>query len=273
MLRIFRRAVLAAGLIVAGLTLTGCEQPDFSTVRFKPAKVDPKAFKSAFRAYFFARGQRPVSWGNEFLYHARSLAEREYQPLANTTVLLDEGRQMTTDDGGLVALDGMSKGFHSLRVTHEGVQYATHFRIKREQVTLVVCELRPGGILASAASLIPHSFLTVEPFKRLLAFHQGVDRVLDVYESVLQGKQSERWERLLADDYADGQGGKEDFIRALRLRSTRDAGFRVLGRQCELNEKTAYVVAQLRRDGNPDFVRLELKGMRDGTWRISSIQD
>lgn len=267
------RLCLAAGLAVAGFSLTGCEQPDFSTVKFKPVKVDPKAFKSAFKAYLFVRGQRPVAWGNEFLYHARSLAEREYLPLSNTTVLLDEATRLTTDDGGLVALDGMSEGHHSLRVKHDGVEYATHFRIKREQVTLVICEIRPGGVMASAASVIPHSFLTVQPFKRLLAFHQGTDKVLDIYQGVLQGKNSERWEKLLAEDYSDGQGGKEDFIRALRLRGQRDPSFRVHGRQCELGEKSAYVVAQLTREGNPDFVRLELKGAHDGTWRITSIQD
>lgn len=271
--KMFRRLLLAAGLAVAGCLLTGCEQPDFSTVKFKPVKVDPKAFKSAFKAYLFVRGERPVAWGNEFLYHARSLAEREYLPLGNTEVLLDEATRLSTDDGGLIAHDGMSEGYHSLRVKYEGVEHSTHFRIKREQVTLVICEIRPNGVMASAASLIPHSFLTVQPFKRLLAFHQGADKVLDIYQGVLQGKSSERWERLLAEDYSDGHGGKEDFIRALRLRSQRDPGFRVHGRQCELSEKTAFVIAHLTRDGNPDFVKLELKGAHDGTWRITSIQD
>src|ERR1051326_8192654 len=99
---------------------------------------------------------------------------------------------------------------------HDGASYATHFR--------VVCELRPGGVLASSATLIPHSFLTVSPFKRLLAFHQGMDKVLGVYEAAAQGRQTERWERLLADDYSDGSGGKEDFMRALKLRSAEERG-------------------------------------------------
>lgn len=268
-----RGAAALAGLVVATLVLTGCEQPDFSSVRFKPTRVDPKAFKTAFKGYVFVRGQPKVAWGNEFLFHSRSLAEREYQPLAGATVLLDEASRMVTDDSGRIALDGIAEGFHTLRFQRGGASFATHFRVKREQVTLLVCELRSGGVMAASASLIPHSFLTVQPFKRLMAFHQGVDRVLSVYEGVLQGKRSDRWERLLADDYSDGQGGKEDFIRALRMRSARDPAFRVLGRQGELGDKTAYVVAQLHREGNPDFVRLELRGAHDGAWRIASIQE
>src|SRR5207253_10526226 len=141
-------------------------------------------------------------------------------------------------------------GFHTLRFEKDGASYATHFRVKREQVTLIVCELRRGGVLASSTTLIPHSFLTVSPFKRLLAFHQGMDKVLGIYESAAQGNAGERWEKLLADDYADGTGGKDDYLRAMKLRAGEERGLRVLGRQGELTEKNAYVVAELQRQGN-----------------------
>jgi len=260
-------------LSALALLVTACENPDFTGVKFKPPKVDPKAFKTAFRAYFFERRHQEPVWGNEFLYHSKSLAEREYAAMAGMLVMLDERVRVKTDANGQVALDGMQEGFHTLRFTHGGSSYATHFRIKREQVSLVVCELRPAGVLASSSTLLPHSFLTVSPFKRLLAFHQGMDRVLGVYEAAAQGRQTDRWARMMSDDYADGSGGKEDFLRAMNLRAGDEQGLKVLGRQGELTEKAAYVVAEVQRQGNPDFVRMELKGTQDGGWRVTAVRE
>lgn len=260
-------------LALGSFLLAGCENPDFSDVRFRPPRVDPSAFKSAMKGYVFLRRKREVTWGNEFLYHTGSLPEREFQPLVGLQVLIDETIPLTTDETGLMAIDGMKDGYHTARFRHDGKAHVTHFRVRREQVTLIVMELRSRGRLNTSTTQVPHSFLTVQPFQRLLAFHLGCEKVLGIYESARQGKATDRWEKLLADDYADGRGAKEDFLRALRLRSGQDPDLAVLGRQGDLGDKNAAVVVQLEHRGNPDFVKLELKTVKDGGWRIASIQE
>jgi hypothetical protein len=271
--KLWRRRFLAAALTFAGLYLTACENPDFTDVRFKPARVDPKAFKTALKAYVFLRKPQEVVWGNEFLYHSRSLPEREFRPLAGQTMTIDEAILLTTDDTGLIAIDGMAEGYHTMRFAFDGKKYVTHFRVKREQVTLIVVEIKRDGLVNTSTTQVPHSFLTVKPFQRLLVFHQAVEKVMALYEGARQGRDFEKWSVLLADDYADGKGGKEDFLRALRLRGAADPGARVMGRNSELLEKTAAVVVRVQNAGNPDFIKLDLKDDRGGAWKISAIND
>lgn len=267
------RTFLAAGLALAALLLTACENPDFSDVKFKPPKVDRNAFKTALKAYVFLRKPEQVVWGNEFLYHSRSLPEREFRPLAGQTFTIDETIKLVSDDTGLIAIDGMAEGYHTMRFAFDGKPYVTHFRMKREQVTLIVVELRRDGVVNTSTTQVPHSFLTVKPFQRLLTFHQAIEKVMALYEGARQGRNMEKWTGLLADDYSDGKGGKEDFLRALRLQGQADPDTRMLGRNSELLEKTASVVVHMRSHGNPDFIKVDLKDDKSGAWKIASIND
>jgi hypothetical protein len=187
-------------------------------------------------------------------------------------VLVDEGLRLSTDATGLLAQQGLADGYHALRFRHGGKDHATYFKIKREFLTVMVLEISPDGSLASSAYSMDHTFLSVLPFKRLLAFHLAVARLLDLYRAARSGRALAQWERLLADEYSDGLGGKEDLMRSLRLHSAHDGNLRLRGSVSELFEKTATVVARIEQGGRPDFVRLDLKATATDAWRIATIR-
>jgi len=275
---LLRSAVLVRSFVLIGMALlafllTACEKPDFTGVKFRPPEVDPNAHKTSFRCYLFIRQPQKVVWGNEFLFHSRSVPEQEYSSLKAIDVVLDEAVHIKSDETGLVALDCQSEGFHPLRFRYDGVEYTTHLQIKREHVTLVVLELSRERRLYSSSYVVPHTFLTVLPFKRLLSFHQGVVKLLPIYEEALHGRSVGRWERLLSKEYKDDTGGREDFLKSLKARAGSSSMVKVLDAQSQLQEDSAFVVARLDCDGRPDFSRLELKMDDRSVWRIVSIQD
>jgi hypothetical protein len=268
----WRRVSFGLALTILALGLAACEQPDFSGVRFKPQIRDPNGYKTAVKAYLYFRHAPRVVWGNEFLYHSNATPEQELTPLAGVEFLFDESQVVKTDHTGQITAEGLSQGYHTLRFTYAGHTHSLAFQMKRNFVTLLVMELVTKTQFLTSQSNMAHTFVTVPYLRRLLAFHRQIDRVLAIYEDAQHGKRVQQWERLLAADYSDDDGGREDLLRALQVSGRATSDTHIVGRHAELSEKEASVTVRLENDGAPDFMRFDLKRIESGSWRVNRIR-
>jgi hypothetical protein len=269
------RERLAGALVLLVLLVCGCENPDFSGVRFKPLVRDPNAFKTAIKGYVFKAAAFQPAWGNEFLFHGRSPAERDLAPAVRATIVLDEATTIVTDATGLFVAEGLAAGFHSLKLELAGQVHPALVKLAKDHLTLVVFVLEDGGRLVKVDTTVAHTFVTMPLFKELLSFRAATRALVDRYARARTDGAVKVLTDLLAPDYADAEGGRDDLIKALRARGETRRPLEVSGLAATLGPapNAGTVVVRVKGEAAVDFQRIDLKTGPTGEWRITAIME
>ena len=256
------------------LAVLACEEPDYSGAKFKPDVPRPDAYKTAFQGYLFLRQPRDLVWGNEFLYHAQTLAEREYRPVSKARVVLDEVYETHTDANGLFGFQGLHPGFHSLRIHVRNRIENAIIEAAKGELTMSALELTSDGHLRATHFSTAHTFLTQPVLKQTIRMHQSAEKIVERFAQARVSRDRSSWDALLTESYSDPHGGREDFIRSMSSEAA--AGrlqFRLMGFNATYRGDTARVLIGIEMPGSRDFQRLDLQreDRQSDRWKVSAV--